>query len=111
MKRLILLQRHKQIKIPGNNKKKDSHTRVFRAKVKWHIIYRVGSIYCVKFPLYTTINQASLAAGACRALKVTLMMLLSHKIKFSLNMNDTYVKVFGEQLQTAKHIPYVEIDK
>lgn len=66
---------------------------------------------CVQLPLYTTINQASLAAEACRALKVTLMMLLSHKIKFSSNMNDSCVKVFGEQLQKAKHIPYVEIDK
>lgn len=74
---------------------------------------------CVYFPPeYTTINQALLAAGACRTLKVvplnhsphTLIMLLSHNIKFSLNTNDTYVKVLGEP-QTAKHIPYVETDK
>lgn len=37
--------------------------------------------------------------------------MLSHKIKFSLNMNDTYFKVFEEPVQTAKHIPHVEIDK
>ena len=39
------------------------------------------------------------------------LMMLSHMVKFSLHMNDTYIKVFEEQLQTAKHIPYVEMNK
>lgn len=83
------------------NAMKNPVTDVHGVKAEWRVVYRVvySRLWYQAVNSYTTINQTSVVAGACRALKVTLlfhephtlMMLLFHKMTFTLSMNDACI--------------------